>query len=104
MPEGNKDNIKYSFGYFPILFCSEVNGADIRDKVYEKLKEHNIYSRKYFYPITADAACFKNKYKKLEIRNAKKLSEQILALPFYENIEIEDIEEIAKIIIHHAFV
>ena len=75
-----------------------------RDELYYLLKENNYHARKYFYPLTSEQACFKNKYKKLDIKNAKKLSEQILALPFYENIEIEDIEEIAKIIKYHAFV
>lgn len=94
----NKDNIKYSFGYFPILFCSEVNGADIRDKVYEKLKEHNIYSRKYFYPITADAACFKNKYKKTSLENARYAGDRVLALPLYPELEHEVIDEIISVI------
>lgn len=94
----NKDNIKYSFGYFPILFCSEVNGADIRNKVYEKLKEHNIYSRKYFYPITADAACFKNKYKKTSLENARYAGDRVLALPLYPELEHEVIDEIISII------
>ena len=95
-------NIERNYGYFPILIKEDYPLN--RDELYYLLKENNYHARKYFYPLTSEQACFKNKYKKLEIRNAKKLSEQILALPFYENIEIEDIEEIAKIIIHHAFV
>lgn len=92
------EDIRYSFGYFPILFCAKAGGADMRDKVYEKLREHNIYSRKYFYPITADAACFKNKYKKISLENARYAGDRVLVLPLFPELEYEIIDEIISII------
>ena len=95
----NNTNIEYSYGYFPILIEPETYGVGTRDKVYEKLKENKIYSRKYFYPITADAACFKNKYKADLLDNARYVGENILVLPLYPELELENIDFIIKIIL-----
>lgn len=84
-----------NYAYFPILINEEY--AMCRDEVYSILKEHNIYSRKYFYPLTSDQVCFKNKYRKNSIENARKLAKQILVLPLYENLDNEVINRISEI-------
>ncbi len=96
--ERDTEKVTYSYGYFPVLFDPLLGGVGVRDKIYDKLKEHNIYSRKYFFPVTADAACFKNKYKKLNLENARYISSNILTLPLYPELEYEVIDEITKII------
>lgn len=93
-----KKNIKYSYGYFPILFKQENCGEGMRDRVYETLKKKNIFSRKYFYPLTSDESCFKNKYKKINLQNARYISDNILVLPLYEDLSIDKIEEICDLI------
>ena len=85
-----------NFAYFPILITEDYGKS--RDEVYAELKEHNIFPRKYFYPLTSDQACFNNKYKDIELKNAREMANQILALPIYENMEFEDIKRIVKII------
>ena len=97
-PEFDGLNITYTYGYFPILFHANMCKAEIRNKVYDKLKEENIYSRKYFYPITADAACFKNKYKKMSLENARYAGDNILVLPLYPELELSSIKRITDII------
>ncbi len=92
------ENIAYSYGYFPVLFFPEIYGSGIRNKVYNRLKSNNIYSRKYFYPITADAECFKNRYKNILLKNARYASENILALPLYPELENRSVDVIVDII------
>lgn len=82
--------------YFPIVVTDEYGMT--RDELYDKLKEHNIFSRKYFFPLTADQECFHNKYKKCELDNARWLSKHILVLPFYENLEAESIDYIVGLV------
>lgn len=89
-------DIEWNYSYFPILI--ENDYIMNRDGLYEILKRNNIYARKYFYPITADQICFKNKYKNNNLENARQLSERVLVLPFYENLNIEDINRIVKIV------
>lgn len=83
-----------NYAYFPILIEDDYKRS--RDELYEYLKENNIYSRKYFYPLTSDQACFKNKYRNDSLDNARKLAKRILVIPFYEKIAIEEIEKIVR--------
>ena len=69
-----------------------------RDELYEYLKCNNVYARKYFYPLTSDQACFKNKYKNIDLKNAKEISKKILVLPFYEELDLENIYNIIEML------
>lgn len=83
-----------NYAYFPIYIDSDYGKT--RNELYDYLNNNNIYCRKYFYPITADAACFKNKYKKLNLETARKISERILVLPMYDTLNKEIISEIVE--------
>lgn len=83
-------DIEYNYAYMPVLCDSR----EQRDRLYARLRENNIYSRKYFYPITADAACFKNAYKNVELSRARDVSDRILVLPLYADLEEESIDYI----------
>ncbi len=86
--------IDYNYGYYPVLFSSE----EQRNRVYEKLRENNIYARKYFYPITSDQQCFDGIYKDVNLENARYASERILTLPIYSDLEEREIERICSLI------
>ncbi len=84
-----------NYAYFPIL----VEDCDCnRDKLYGHLREQNIFSRKYFYPLTADQACFKNKYRGIDLEIARRLAKQVLVLPLYPNMKLEDLSRVVKAI------
>ncbi len=85
-----------NYAYYPVIVTDRHIAK--RDGVYDLLKEHNIYSRKYFYPITSDQACFKNKYKNIDLRNARDLADRILVLPIYEDIKTETIDRITSVL------
>ena len=89
-----KEGVKSNYAYFPVVFDSELLTVD-RDAVWQKLKEENIFTRKYFYPLTSDQACFKNRYKKVELKTARELSQRVLVLPVFEGLkEMEQIRVI----------
>lgn len=90
-----RDDVTPNYAYMPIL----LDNRELRDHIYEKLKEHGIYTRKYFYPITADAACFRNKYKHDSLEKARRFSERILVLPLYAELSLETVERISALII-----
>lgn len=91
--QGQTDN----YAYMPIII--EDSFGKSRNEVYEKLRENNIFARKYFYPLTSDQACFKNKYKNINLESARRLAMRVLSLPIYEELKMEDIGNIVKIII-----
>lgn len=90
----HQEGVSYNYGYFPI----RLKDSKTRNLVYDTLKLQNIFSRKYFYPITSDAACFKNKYKNLALDYARMAAERILVLPLYPELDEEDIIRICDII------
>lgn len=89
------EDLEPNYAYFPVLFSTEI----VRDRVFQSLKEHNIYSRKYFYPITADEVCFRNKYRKVPLDRARDYSRRILVLPLYPELTSEDALRIADIVL-----
>jgi len=92
-----KENIKSNYAYFPVLF----DGYKAkRDEIYEELKKNNIFARKYFYPLTNEAQCYKNKFNVEETPTAKYVSDRILTLPLYADLELSDVDRICDIIIN----
>ncbi len=88
--------IMQNYAYFPVVVEDEYKIS--RDELYLRLREKNIYSRKYFYPLTSDQACFKNKYQDMSLSVARRLADRILVLPFYEEITMEEIEYIVDML------
>ncbi|WP_201574137.1 DegT/DnrJ/EryC1/StrS aminotransferase family protein [Psychrobacter sp. H8-1] len=86
----DKDN----YSYFPVIISSSFSLS--RDELFEKLKQHNIYARKYFYPLMTDFNVYKQ-YQS-DTPNAKQLSEQVLCLPMYPNLSTDDIDNIVRVI------
>ena len=70
-----------------------------RDELHERLKSNGIGSRKYFYPLTNELVFTKGKYYG-DTPVARSVSESILTLPLYSDLEIENIEKICRIIQH----
>lgn len=82
----------YNYSYYPILVDEEFH-LD-RDQVYELLRSYGIYTRKYFYPITSDQACFKNKYKSIEVPISRKLAKKVLVLPMYADMSKNELDKV----------
>jgi dTDP-4-amino-4,6-dideoxygalactose transaminase len=85
-------NVKHNYSYFPILLGSH----EIRDNLFEKMKKYNVYTRKYFYPLCNDFDCYHYTSETTPI--AKSISDSILALPMYPDLNSEEINQICEII------
>lgn len=91
------EGVEHNYSYFPILIDEEITGVN-RDELHEKLKRYKIFTRKYFYPLITDFECYKGKYSSKNLENAKYVSERILTLPIYGELEGDMALEIVKII------
>lgn len=89
--------LKSNYAYFPVLFDGYKAS---RDEVYEELKKNNIMARKYFYPLTNDAQCYKNRFNAEETPIAKYVADRILTLPLYGDLELSIVDKICDIIIN----
>lgn len=91
--------IKNSYQYFPIRIKEHIFGKS-RDEVYNNFIRYNVYPRKYFYPLCSNYL----HYKKLSSSNkdnlpvANEVTDEILCLPFYGNLELREIKKICDII------
>ena len=93
--EEKKDQNR-NYAYFPIVIDRKSENG--RDEIYNKLSINGIHARKYFYPLTSDQACFKNKYRDVELDNSRWLAKRILVLPLYEGLDEGMIYKIASLI------
>ncbi len=90
-------DVKPNYAYFPVLVEEKEFGAT-RDDVYNTLIADNIYSRKYFYPLTSEFSCYKGRFDSSKTPIAKYISERIITLPMYADLSMADIDRISKII------
>ena len=88
------DDVEYNYAYFPIIFTE---GILARDRTYNALSRQNIICRKYWYPLISDhniySSCTKNNW-----INSRKLSDSVLCLPIYPELEKPVIKNIIGII------
>jgi len=96
-PTPQPNNISYNYAYEPVEIIKEEFGMS-RDELYNKLREYNVYCRRYFYPLICDYACYQSVAIKDPMIVARKVSERILTLPIYDSLTIEEVEIICEII------
>ena len=90
-----QDGVTHNHAYFPVVFDGYKYN---RDEVTDKLSAENIFARKYFYPITNEFSCYKDKFRG-ETPIAKHISENVLTLPMYAELTEDDINRICDIIL-----
>jgi dTDP-4-amino-4,6-dideoxygalactose transaminase len=90
-------DIYYTHAYMPIEVDEQEFGMS-RDALYEKLKEYNVFSRRYFYPLICDYACYRSVSIKDPLTVARRVANRILTLPIYDGLELSDVEAICEII------
>lgn len=90
-------NVESNCAYYPVLFNPEVVS---RDLVFDKLAEAGIMARKYFYPLTCDFACYRDRgYKGMtKFSVARYVSDNILTLPLFPDLEESVVTQVVGII------
>lgn len=93
------DGYEYNYAYFPVLIDENEFGVS-RDKVYDELKKHNIFARRYFYPLISNMPTYRSlpSAGKENLPVANRIGEQVLCLPIYGSLAQQEIENIVKII------
>ena len=96
------EGVHHNYAYFPI-FVDEKKYGISRDALYEKLKEHNIYGRRYFYPLISTFSAYKglDSASPENLPIAHKLADQVICLPMYAGLNDEDINRVINHIIHN---
>ncbi len=90
----SQENVKKNYSYFPLIV--EESEYD-RDEIYEALEAENIIARKYFYPLPQDMPCYQGKFRG-DTPIAKRLSENVLCLPIYPELQMDMVHRICETI------
>ena len=109
--------VKRNYAYFPVFFDPEQFGES-RDELCARLNRAGIFPRKYFWPCTNDFAFEREIRKQPGIPNAeqlspdlfdpaktpaaKRLSEQVLTLPIYGDLDLAAVDRICDLILDRA--
>lgn len=93
-----ENNVKLNYSYFPIIINEKIYGED-RDSLYFRLRENNVLSRRYFYPLITDFDFYKNyNCKKYDLSISKHISDNVICLPMHHSLSIDNINFIVDII------
>jgi dTDP-4-amino-4,6-dideoxygalactose transaminase len=92
-------DVKHNYSYFPILVDSSKYGLT-RDQLFEKLKENDIFSRRYFYPLISQFPTYSGleSAKPENLIVATRITEQVICLPIFPDLDINTQNKILKII------
>lgn len=90
---------RYNYCYFPVLIDNNEFGMT-RDMLYRKLRRFNIMTRRYFFPLISEIPCYRNipSASPENLHVAKRISRQILCLPLYTDLTIDQVDSICEII------
>ena len=93
--------VKHNYSYFPI-FVDAQNYGMTRDELYSLMKSHNIYSRRYFFPLISDFST----YRKLpsaspdNLPKATKMANSVICLPMHHELTSNDIDRVLDVIVN----
>jgi len=87
--------VAHNYSYFPI-FVNEKEYRMSRDSLYEKMKENGIFCRRYFYPLISDFPVYRGLPSSAPERLpvARKMAGEVICLPIYAELRIEDAERV----------
>ncbi len=87
--------VRSNYAYMPVVFEEDRWN---RDEIFQALKEHNIFARKYFYPCVNSYDCYKDRYCAQDTPVAARISRQILTLPLYGDLPLEAVDQVCDVI------
>ena len=116
-----QNGVQSNYSYFPVLFETD---QYTRDEAAELLAANGIFARKYFYPLTSDFACYcglgrakaapacyrgqdqaeaapadRPETGRQDTPAARQAAEQVLTLPLYPELTVEEIDRICHILL-----
>jgi len=97
--QSDRPDVDHNYAYFPVRVDEEEYGMS-RDALYATLKEFNIFTRKYFYPLCTQVPCYSTlpSAASANLPIAERVTKQILCLPIYGTLEDATVRTICTVI------
>ncbi len=93
--------VRHNYSYFPIFIDAKKYGMT-RDDLYFKMKSHNVFARRYFYPLI----CTFSSYRGLpssgrdNLPNAYRMADEVICLPMHHALSDEDVSRVIDEIVY----
>ena len=87
-----------NYSYFPLLV--EADYPLSRDALYQKLKDNNIFARRYFYPLITDFPMYRGmpSAQRENLPVATAAARKVICLPIYPNLTLQDTQRVINIV------
>lgn len=91
--------VKHNYSYFPIFVDAEKYGMT-RDELYFKMRNDNIYGRRYFYPLISTFSTYRGlpSASKENLPIATKMADEVICLPMHHALSDDDIQRVIRCI------
>ena len=92
--------VRHNYSYFPIFVDAGKYGMT-RAELYFKMRDHNVWGRRYFYPLISEFST----YRGLEsaapenLPNAHKMANTVICLPMHHLLSDEDVQRVIDCIV-----
>ena len=93
-------DVRHNYSYFPIFVDAAKYGMT-RDQLYFHLREHDIYGRRYFYPLISTFSPYRDleSARPENLPVATRMADEVICLPMHHELSEEDTEKIINCII-----
>ena len=87
--------VKHNYSYFPIFVDADKYG-ETRDELYFRMREENVYGRRYFYPLISEFATYRDlpSASKENLPNAHRMADSVICLPMHHELSDNDLVRI----------
>jgi len=91
--------VRHNYSYFPI-FVDEKEYGMSREALYQKMKDVNIFGRRYFYPLISDFSTYRglDSARPENLPVASDVAKRVICLPMHHELMKEDVERIIRLI------
>ena len=92
--------VRHNYSYFPIFVDAERYGMT-RDELFNKLREHGIWSRRYFYPLISTFSTYRGLPSATveNLPNATRIANEVICLPMHHELSEGDVDSVLQLIV-----
>ena len=92
--------VRHNYSYFPVFINAEEYGLT-RDELYFKMREANVFGRRYFFPLISTFSTYRGLPSATpdNLPVATRIANEVICLPMHHELSEEDIQRILSLII-----
>lgn len=92
--------VRHNYAYFPIFIDAEEYGMT-RDELYFKMKEQDVFGRRYFYPLISEFSTYRGleSARPENLPVSHRIANSVICLPMYAGLSANDVDQILDVIL-----